>query len=293
MDAAWLEDEVTRRLTLLPSENQLLQVVAPRPPDPPELSCISLPFGEVYRQLSASPPMGYAQLLAEELAAPKKVALALTMLIEAEAVQAKSRPANSEAQQLPQALSPDAQVDLDQTPPREGLSTILGRFRHRAHQHQASPNSGQETLHLMVFYDPPVWERLLRIVETIPQSSLPVERARLINQLQMRRSGTLRLVGPEEGETLVYLQPLRGEKKGSSLFLSFASAAIAWLEEPESISKLTDLVESFAETRHPFGIIAPHLESRLFTSLVQSEVLHIVREEPLDVGDLLRALPLD
>jgi CheY-like chemotaxis protein len=290
LDAAWLEDEVSRRLPLLPSEGQFLKIVAPLPPAPPELESLSLPFEAIHQRLSSPTPIGYAQLLDDELAAPRKVALALVLLIEEGVVQTRVRPATAE---IPIASSP---ADLDPVPttrPREDLGATFSWLHKSLLQHRTTTEDRQETLHLMVFYDPSVWDRLLKIVETVPESSMPANRSRLLGQLRVRRSGTLRLVEPE-GKVLVYLQPLQGKHRKSDLVLSLASATIVWLEDPEAVPRLARLANSLSGTACPLGIIAsaPSLPDRLNTVLKRLPSFKIVQEEPRDLSDLLRALPL-
>lgn len=210
LEAAWLEDELARRQQLMPEAGQSLEVIG----DMPELSgdFAVLPATDVYIELAESPKIDLPQLLQLEIAAPARVQICLALLIEEGVVQVgEPRSAKGLA----------ASADSEEAPP--AVERLLELCRARGH--------GGKTVHLLILFQPTVWKELLGFIETIPVSLLAVPQQQLLDQLNLRGSGTVHL-NHEGGSILLNLKPLRGDGRlhGGAL-LALAAAVVIWLAE--------------------------------------------------------------
>lgn len=87
LEAAWIEDELKTRQSLLPPEDQGLRLAGEAAPPAAE-GLPDLPFEAVLATLSKRPGAGLGEILAARLAAPRRVRLAVACLIEAGRVEA-------------------------------------------------------------------------------------------------------------------------------------------------------------------------------------------------------------
>jgi hypothetical protein len=282
MDAAWLEDEVSRRSEFLPNPEAFLEFAGPLPSLPPELEALDLPYKEVARMLKAPEALRYSELIECQISAPSKVALVIALLVESQVV---SSP------QLPPVENPPTPIDLPEfSQTAERPESLLGTLDNlRMNQ---PPAHREERLHLMIFYGPKVWDKLLRLVNTIPQELISADRGRLLDQLKMRHRGTLRLKDTH-AETLVHLHPLLTPKKRKDLVFSFVAGVVLWLDHAENIDALRDLTQILATRACPVGIVAHRAE---FSKAVKESLKDVARlkltlGEPQDLADLLKTLP--
>jgi len=287
LDAAWLEDEVCRRKKFLPAPGAALGLKGPLPPLPPELEALALPYEEVGRALSAPHPMSPLELLDQELGAPRKVDLVVALLSEAGAIIHEENPSVTEAATIHQP-EPNGPHPSDAVEGPETLSEAIGHLRMR----QPSEHL-EERLHLMVFYGPQLWDKLLALISTVPKELISADRERLLDQLKIRNRGTLRLKDPQ-AEILVHLHPLVTPKKRKDLVFSFVAGVVIWLDQTEKIEVLQDLAQILATRACPVGVVARRAE---FTKAVKESLKDVARlkltpEEPHDLADLLKALPL-
>lgn len=289
MDAAWLEDEVSQRREFLPTPGAVLRPVADPPALPVDLEALALPYKEVIRLLAEQPPLTYFGLLERNLAAPRKMALTVALLIEAEVLLPETGPAETTA------TMPRLDPEENAAPPEAltaaltaALTTALANLRRNQ-----PPEHAEETLHFMVFYGPHQWEKLLKLIATIPKEFISADRRRLLDQLAIRNRGTLRLKDPQ-AEILVHLHPLVTPKRRKDLVFSFVAGVVLWLDPSENLTVLKDLAQILAARACPVGVVSPRVE---FTVAMRKSLEDIVRlkwtpEDPQDLADLLQALPL-
>lgn len=222
LEAAWLEDELARRQDVLPDTGQSLEIIG----DLPQLSgdFAALPVTDVYVELAESPKIDRHELLHLEIATPARVLLSLALLIE-EGVIGVGEPGS--------AGRPG--VGDEAADSNDAMDRLLAICRSRGH--------GSKTVHLLILFQPAVWKELLGFIETIPTSLLAVEQQQLLDQLNLRGSGTVHLNHPE-GSILLNLKPLRGDGRlhGGAL-LALAAGVVIWLAEGTQ----TDVVSLYAQ----------------------------------------------
>ena len=82
LEAAWIEDELRLRRVLLPAGDRALDLLAAEPALPPVQGLPELPAAVILAALAARPGTSLAELLAQRLASPDRVRLAVAWLIQ-------------------------------------------------------------------------------------------------------------------------------------------------------------------------------------------------------------------
>ena len=215
LEAAWLEDELARRKEKLPEPGRSLRIVG----DLPELAgdYATLPISDLYIELVEGRGIDRHDVLNLEIAAPLRVLLCLALLVEEGVVSVGE--IGSAGRKASGTSGPESRSDETLTAVQR-LITVC-----QARGHDA------KTLHLLILFQPAVWKELLGFIETIPPDLLAVEQQQLLDQLNLRGSGTVHL-NHSEGSILLNLKPLRedGRVHGGAL-LALAAGVVIWLSE--------------------------------------------------------------
>lgn len=214
LEAAWLEDELARRRELLPGPGRSLRIIGDMPQFSGDFS--ALPIADVYIELAESPEIDLQELMSLEISAPARVLVCLVLLIEEEVV-VVGEPGSARRRGKGEGGGSGG------APRRSAIDRLVEFCSERGHT--------SKTQHLLVLFQPSVWKELLGFVETIPASLLAVEQQQLLDQLNLRGSGTVHL-NHAEGSILLNLKPLRedGRVHGGAL-LALAAGVVIWLAE--------------------------------------------------------------
>jgi DNA-binding response OmpR family regulator len=276
LDGAWLEDELSRREGSLPSETLPLEGVALAVSTPEDLEELHLPLDAVHRRLKERPHT-LLELLELDLGAPRKIRLAVSLLSEmgalVESVEGAATPEET-------GVAPDGEAVEEL---RKTFASVRGL---------RPEESAQVAEHCLIFYGPGVWQELLAMIEAIPRSLFVADPARLLNQLELRKSGTVRLFDPL-GEMHLHIYPLVSKKKREDFFLTFMTGVVVWLGEEEPIEALRDIARFLATNSRPLGVIREEqgVTRGLKEALAEVALLQLTREKPAGLSDLLGVLP--
>lgn len=227
LEAAWLEDELARRKEHLPESGRSLRVSS----DLPEYTgdYATLPLSDLYIELVEGDGLDRHQLLSLEVAAPLRVLLCLALLIE-QGVVTVGEPGSAD-----RPASSGDEAEMAASEPLTAVQRLVTVCRARGHE--------AKTLHVLILFQPAVWKDLLGFIEAIPPSLLAVDQQQLLDQLNLRGSGTVHL-NHSEGSILLNLKPLRedGRVHGGAL-LALAAGVVIWLSEGTQ----TEVVSLYAE----------------------------------------------
>lgn len=242
LEAAWLEDELARRRELLPGPRRSLRIIGDMPQFSGDFE--ALPIADVYIELAESPEIDVHELLTLEIAAPSRVLVCLVLLIEQDVI-VVGEPGSAKRRKSPAPYFEEEVIVAGNAP---AVDRLIEFCQMRGH--------ASKTLHLLILFQPAVWKELLGFIETIPGTLLAVERQQLLDQLNLRGSGTVHL-NHSGGSILLNLKPLRedGRVHGGAL-LALAAGVVIWLAEGTQ----TDIVSLYTrelenEREGPIGVV--------------------------------------
>ena len=232
LESVWLEDELSKRHAFVPPQDLPLKISVPTGA---LADFEELPTETVVNRITDRPGTNLRDLLAAELAASAKILLTIALLrqrgnvIGAPEAQTTAEPVRS-AETIPEATtsSPSAPPSIETSTSASDLSTaqrlgkLLRVFAQRGYDHRQG--------HLQIFFQKPVWNRLLELLETIPEDLLPGERQRLFSHLNEQGRGVLRLP-LDRGSLLLHLQPLDAEKPPKSALFEISGGSILWIAD--------------------------------------------------------------
>lgn len=226
--SAWLKDELARRRGLLPPTAQPLYAVYSVLPAAEE-DYAQLPLARVLDRIAAQPGTRLFDLLAEEADAPASVRLALAWLVEHGLVAHEgAEVALPTTMEISNAFLLDIAVDdLVQAAAQAGIA--------------ASP------LPFLLLADPETWPVLRTLIEKAPGFRHNPGLAALLEQVELRRAGSVTL---EAGRSKIslHLQLLSaGAQAQVSAVVAVCAGALIWLRSaaaPETVKTAVDRFET-------------------------------------------------
>ncbi len=215
LEAAWLEDELARRQEHLPEPGRALRICG----DLPELNgdYATLPISDFFIELVEGDGIDRHEVLNLEIAAPSRVLLCLALLVE-QGIVSVGEPGSAG-----RFAAAEGETEGAESGPLTAVQRIVTACQARGHD--------AKTLHVLILFQTAVWRDILGFIEGIPQSLLAVDQQQLLDQLNLRGSGTVHL-NHSDGSILLNLKPLRedGRVHGGAL-LALAAGVVIWLAE--------------------------------------------------------------
>ncbi|MBW8874874.1 MAG: DUF4388 domain-containing protein [Acidobacteria bacterium] len=235
MQSAWLKDEIAKRRHLIPATGQPLQSLTPSLPAVDQ-DFHDLPVRRVFERVLQQPGLRLFDLVADEAEAPSSTRLALALLVETGAV-------------APQTGEEDA--DIQNT--RE-ISTVLLLEIAVEDLIDAATRAGlpATALPFLLLVEPEVWPALRRLVEEGPGFRRNEGLRRLVEQVELRRAGSVSFPG-RHGKLSLHVQVLNGAAQPQiNAIVPGCAGVLVWIRGTASLEAVGGVVQRL-ETSGPRG----------------------------------------
>ena len=240
MSFAWLEDELKKRQDHLPETGVPLETKqADLPPLDPELA--EVPIEAVFGRLKQSSGRLF-DLIAEGLAAPAKVRLAVAWLVEQGAVAKIGGP-------------PGQYMTTTEISSTMVLDVAIYNLLRGAQQAGFDPHS----LPYLLLIEETVWPQLRELLERVPGFRRLQSLQKLIEQVKLRQGGSATFES-EQGSLSLHVQILSSEvqTKVEAIF-PVCAGVLLWLDEGRDRDLVKDLLKRLEGVRSKStGVLVAH-----------------------------------
>jgi len=226
MQAAWLKDEMAKRREHLPATGQPLHALRESLPEL-DHDLERLPLQRVLTRLLRQPGLRLFDLVADEAEAPLTTRLAVAWLVEhgVLAPEGSGRVLPTTMEISNAIILEIAVADLVEAAERAGLAT--------------------SALPYLLLVEPAVWPALRRLVEGAPGFKQNEGLARLIEQVELRRAGSVQISsGSHGGKVSLHVQALTGAAQPQiSAIVPGCAGVLVWLQGTEALETAAAVVQ--------------------------------------------------
>lgn len=278
LQAAWLEDELEKRIAYLPVTGTPLSAVGGSLPSVEEERFADLPLADIHQRVIDQPGLRIHDLIKAFPLAPQKIRLAVAWLVEKGAL---TPPEGRARDSFPTTTEITSSMLVD-----IAVSEFLGAAKEAGFSTSALP--------FLILAEPGVWPTLLKLIESVPgyqgNSALHV----FFDQLRLRKGGSLTLES-ELGKLSLHAQSLTGEARPRIESVVTACAGVlVWIDEGVEEDLIRGVVERLEKGRGAAAgmLVATHASVRELAEklLVGTERWRVSTHAPQSLLGVLRLL---
>ncbi len=278
IESAWIEDELDKRRRYLPAANMPLQVTEGGPPAAPK-EYRSLPVAKILDYLRRSPGSRLSDLLAERLAAPRRVELTVAWLRQRGSLETAA--VDSTPGEEAEAAERTASGALDRA-----LREVMLSARNRGF--------GGAPVPCLVLAEGDGWTRLQRLLENVPARWRPQAVRDLLQHLRLCGAASS-LLETEQGGLGLHLRRLSpSDDRAAGAAASVCAGVLVWLDRLEAEAPLREILRRHQSSGESGlgALIAerPEVRSRVESLVAGGSRWRVIDLAPASFENLLAAL---